>query len=405
MARILHRLSARSVASMVRAGYHPDGGGLYLQVTSTGAKSWIFRYSRHNTAHEMGLGSVNAVTLAAARDAAQRCRAQLAEGTDPLQVRRVIRQGEKLKRASAMTFKACADGYVAAHAASWRNAKHAAQWTTTLTNYAYPVLGTLSVQSIDTGLVLRVLEPIWRTKTETASRLRGRIESVLDWAAARNHRAGENPARWRGHLDQLLPARSKVQQVVHHPALPYAEVPAFIRTLSAMPGAGALALMFQILTAARTGEVIGAVWDELDLEDATWIVPGVRMKTGREHRVPLSSGARAVLRQMQQIRQSEFVFPGMKAGRPLSNMALLQVLKRMERSDLTAHGFRSSFRDWAAEMTDVSGEVAEMSLAHIVKDKVEAAYRRGDLFEKRRQLMEAWSAHCMQPEEQTSAPS
>ncbi len=317
----------------------------------------------------MGLGSVNAVTLSVARAAAQRCRAQLAEGIDPLQIRRAARQVETLKRASAMTFKACAEGYVAAHAGSWRNAKHAAQWTTTLTSYAYPVLGSLPVQAIDTGLVLRVLEPIWRTKTETASRLRGRIEAVLDWAAARNHRTGENPARWRGHLDQLLPARSKVQQVVHHPALPYAEVPEFIRALSAMSGTGAQALLFQILTAARTGEVIGAVWDELNLEDAIWVVPGVRMKTGREHRVPLSPGALAVLRQMQRVRQSGFVFSGMTAGRPLSNMALLQVLKRMNRSELTAHGFRSSFRDWAAEKTDVSGDVAEMALAHIVKGK------------------------------------
>jgi integrase len=250
------------------------------------------------------------------------------------------------------------------------------------------------VQAIDVALVMKVLEPIWKTKPETASRLRGRIEAVLDWATVRGYRKGENPARWRGHLDKLLPARSKVQKVEHHPALPYDEIADFGAVLRGQDGIGARALEFLILTAARTGEIIGGRWDEVDFEDKIWVVPAARMKAGREHRVPLSGAALAILKQMREIRESDAVFPGGKKGKPLSNMAMLAVLKRMGRNDLTAHGFRSTFRDWAAERTNFPREVVEMALAHTIDNKVEAAYRRGDLFQKRRQLMEAWARFC-----------
>jgi integrase len=280
---------------------------------------------------------------------------------------------------------------VKAHRAGWRNAKHAYQWEATLAQYAAPVIGALSVQAVDTSLVLKVLEPIWTTKTETAGRLRGRIETVLDWAAVRGFRTGDNPARWRGHLDKLLPAPCKVRKVEHHAALPYAEVGAFMTDLRQREGVAARALEFAILNAARTGETLGAAWSEIDMGARLWTIAGHRMKGGREHRVPLSPAAMALLTLMQKLKIDDHIFPGMKAGRPMSNMAMLALLRRMGRGDLTAHGFRSSFRDWAAERTNFPSEVAEMALAHAVGDRVEAAYRRGDLFEKRRRLMTAWA--------------
>jgi integrase len=293
-----------------------------------------------------------------------------------------------------MTFREGAETYIAAHKAGWKNPKHAAQWPATLATYVYPVFGDLPVQAIDTGLVMKALEPIWTAKPETATRVRGRIESVIDWATARGYRQGENPARWRGHLENLFPKKSKVRRVEHHPALPYDEIGAFTASLRGQGGIGARALEFLILTAARTGEVIGARWDEFDLAQKVWTVPAERMKAGKEHRVPLSAPALAIVEAMRETRESEFVFPGGKRGKPLSNMAMLKLLKRMGRDDLTAHGFRSSFRDWAAESTGFPSEVVEMALAHMVGDKVEAAYRRGDLFAKRRQLMEAWARYC-----------
>jgi len=293
-----------------------------------------------------------------------------------------------------MTFDKCAAAYIEAHKASWKKGKHAEQWRGSLRNYASPVFGSSPVQAIDLGLVMKALEPVWRTKSETASRVRGRIEAVLDWATVRGYRKGENPARWRGHLDKLLPARSKIQKVEHHPALPYHEIAEFTAVLRGQEGIGARALEFLILTAARTGEIIGARWDEVDFEEKIWVVPAARMKAGREHRVPLTGTALAILKQMNGIREGDFVFPGGKKTRPLSNMAMLAVLKRMGRSDLTAHGFRSTFRDWAAERTNFPREVVEMALAHTIESKVEAAYRRGDLFQKRRQLMEAWARFC-----------
>jgi integrase len=394
MASNSNRLSAVEVKGIDRKGMHHDGGGLYLQVSAAGAKSWIYRFMLDGRPREMGLGPVNVISLAEARKRAGECRRMRLDGIDPIEARKARHGQRKLEAARGMTFDACAAAYLDAHRESWRNAKHRDQWRNTLSSYASPVFGSLPVQTIDVALVMKALEPIWRGKPETASRLRGRIEAVLDWATAREYRKGENPARWRGHLDKLLPARAKIQRVQHHPALHYHELADFMEALRDQDGIAARALEFLILTAARTGEIIGARWDEIDLEDKVWVVPGARMKAGREHRVPLSGASLAILKRMKETRESDFVYPGGKKGMPLSNMAMLAVLKRMGRDDLTAHGFRSTFRDWSAECTDFRSEVVEMALAHTIENKVEAAYRRGDLFQKRRQLMEAWTRFC-----------
>jgi integrase len=342
----------------------------------------------------MGLGTTHDVTLAEAREETRLWRKVLREGVDPLAARNAQRAQRRAERLGAMTFRQCAEAYVQAHAAGWKNPKHTAQWTATLETYVHPVFGDRPVKDIDTGLLLRALDPIWRTKTETASRLRGRVEAVLDWAAARKLRTGENPARWRGHLDKLLPARTKVRSVVHHPALAHGEVAVFMRQLRGCEFVAARALEFTILTAGRTGEVIGATWDEMDLEAAIWNVPAERMKSGRPHRVPLSRPALAVLEKMSGVRESDYIFTGARPGRGLSNMAMLKVMTRLGRDTLTVHGFRSTFRDWAAELTTHPNEVVEMALAHVIQGKAEAAYRRGDLLEKRRSLMEDWAAFC-----------
>jgi integrase len=371
------------------AGRHSDGGGLYLQVTQNAvgnkARSWLFRYSLAGKSREMGLGPLHTLGLAEARAKARELRKQVLYGEDPIAARNTRRQAATVEAATGMTFQACAEGYITAHQAGWRNPKHAAQWPSTLKTYAYPVFGSLPVQAVDTGLVMKAVEPLWVTKTETASRVRGRIESVLDWAAARGYRDGQNPARWRGHLENLLPARSKVARVEHHAALPYAEIAEFVAELRKQEGVAARALELTILTAARTGEVLGARWAEFDLEHRLWSVPGERMKAGKEHRVPLSEAAMALLAALK--REGDLVFP-------VSNMAMNMLLRRMGKNGLTVHGFRSTFSDWAAEQTNAPSEVREMALAHTVSDKVEAAYRRGDLFEKRRQLAEAWAQYC-----------
>ena len=401
------RLTALKVARAAIPGMYADGGGLYLQVTVNGrnrepAKSWIYRYMLRGRAREMGLGSLSAISLQEARARAGECRRQRHDGIDPIEARRAEREQAILDAGKALTFKEATRKYIDGHKAGWRNAKHAAQWESTLSTYAHPVIGALSVQAVDTTLVLKILEPIWTTKPETASRLRGRIESVLDWAKVRGYCKGENPARWRGHLDKLLPARSKVRRVEHHAALAYADMPDFMEALRQQEGTAARALEFTILTAARTGETIGATWGEIDMAEKVWIVPAGRMKAGREHRVPLSPRALAILQEMTptlgdadgQKQGEAFVLPGGKRGKPLSNMAFLMLLRRMERADLTAHGFRSTFRDWAAERTNFPSEVAEMALAHTVGDKVEAAYRRSDLFDRRRRIMAEWAKFC-----------
>jgi integrase len=404
MGHSTERLKALAVEKLARKpGMYCDGGGLWLRVSSPTARSWVFRYMLNRVPHEMGIGKYPEITLAEARQRAAEARRLKAHGKDPLAERSAVRASLLADAAKTVTFKDAAERYVEAHRAGWRNAKHAAQWEATLATYAEPILGSLAVQTIDTGLVLKVLEPIWATKTETASRLRGRIEAVLDWAKVRGYRQGENPARWRGHLDKLLPARAKVQKVQHHAALAFDGLGDFMVALRAETGTAARALEFAILTAARTGEVIGARWSEIDLGEKIWTVPAERMKAGREHRVPLSPRAIAILRtlkpdasgnrQEKEIAKS-FVFAGAAQDRPLSNMAMLMLLRRMGQDDLTAHGFRSTFRDWCAERTNFPSEVAEMALAHTVGDKVEAAYRRGDLFEKRRALMEQWATVC-----------
>ncbi len=394
MARPIGRLKAVTVAKTRKPGLLADGGGLYLRVGPTGAKSWIFRYRRDGRLHDMGLGPVHAVSLLEARDAAQECRKLRLRRIDPIEARRAGDAEARIAAASAISFRECAESYIASHKTGWRNARHAAQWPTTLEAYVYPVFGNLPVQAIDVGLVMKALEPIWNTKPETASRVRGRIESIIDWATARGYRKGENPARWRGHLENLVPRRDKVSRVRHLAALPYNRIGGFMAELQYQEGVAARALEFAILTATRTGEVIGARWSEINRAERLWIVPGERMKAGKEHRIPLSDAALTIVDQMAEAPQGEFVFPGQKATRPLNEVALLRALRRIGHDDLTVHGFRSSFRDWAAERTNFPAEVAEMALAHTVGDKVEAAYRRGDLFEKRRQLAEAWAKFC-----------
>ena len=406
MPRKAEGLTAAKVRT-AKAGRYGDGAGLYLLVRGPEARFWLFRYVRAGKMREMGLGAASgpaAVSLADARVKARRLHDLVREGRDPLDERDATRAAEAAAaqeaRVRAVTFRQVADAYIAAHEASWRNAKHRQQWSNTLETYAHPVLGDLSVTNVDTGAVMSVLEPIWRTKSETASRLRGRIEAVLDYAKARGWRDAENPARWRGHVANMLPNRTKVQPVEHHAALPWRDIGAFLARLADQEGLGALALRFTILTAARTSEAIEARWPEIDTAAGVWTVPASRMKAGREHRVPLSDAALAVLKAAAPLRDDTrggWVFPGARAGRPLSNMVFLMLLRRMGLGDLTAHGFRSTFRDWAGE-TGQPADIAEASLAHTLGSKVQSAYQRGDLLERRRALMTAWASFCAGPQ-------
>ena len=392
MAGKLNLLSARAVQTIVAPGRHADGGNLYLNVSATGARSWVFFYRHGGRRKEMGLGPVRDVSLAKARELATAHRQTLAAGGDPMASR---------EPTTVPAFGAMADQYVEDMRPSWRNAKHVAQWTMTLRDYAKP-LRSKRVDEISTEDVLSALKPIWSTKPETASRVRGRIEAVLNAATAKGFRHGENPARWRGHLANLLPKRQMLSRG-HHAALPRKDLPAFIDALRIQTGSSARALEFTILTAARSGEVLGARWAEIDLEAKVWTVPASRMKGGREHRVPLSDRVAGLLQQMAELRQGDFVFPGAKPGAPLSVMALDMTMRRMK-AKATPHGFRSTFRDWAAEETSFPHEVCEMALAHAIGSKVEAAYRRGDLFEKRRKLMEAWASFCEPVGDKTVLP-
>jgi integrase len=385
------RLTALTVSRMAKPGRYGDGHGLWLQVSPAGTKSWLFRYQRHGQARQMGLGPIQTVSLADARLKALECRKLLLDGEDPIEAKRAERRGARTEAARQVTFRACADKLITAHEAGWRNEKHRQQWRNTLDTYVHPILGDLPVAAVDTGLVAKVLEAIWTTKPETASRLRGRIEAVLDWATARGHRHGDNPARWRGHLNKLLPARRKLAKVKHHPAMPYRDLPSFMAELRQRTSVSGRALEFAILTAGRTGEVIGARWSEIDLGDQVWTIPADRMKAGKAHRVPLAHAAVDLLSRLP--REGEYVFPGGRAGKPLSNMALLELMRGM-RHAFVPHGFRSSFRDWAAETTSYPNEVVEMALAHTIQNKVESAYRRGDLFDKRRRLMGDWATYC-----------
>jgi integrase len=399
-------LTVDKVSKAKEPGRYGDGKGLYLQVTPAGVRSWILRYERDDTRpgregkrreRWMGLGSVADFTLAEARERARRARQLLADGIDPLDARRTERAKQLAEAAKAaatnVTFKEAAETYFKFHSPKWKNAKHRAQFLSTLKQYAFPVMSKVPVAAIDKTIVLKAIQPIWQDKNETASRVRGRIESVLDFAKVSGWRDGENPAAWSGNLAHALPAPGTFTKVKHHAALPHTEVPYFVAQLVTREGMAARALEFLVLTAARTGEVIGARWGELDLNAKLWTIPASRMKARKEHRVPLSDRAVAILKKLP--RESDFVFPGSSQGISISNMAMAQLLKRMGRLDITVHGFRSTFRDWAAEHTNYPNHVVEMALAHVIGDKVEAAYRRGDLFAKRARLMTDWAKYCM----------
>jgi integrase len=397
------RLTALKVERARKPGKYGDGGGLYLQVTTAGARSWIFRYRLNGylsaagkpLSREMGLGSFTVMGLADARNRAAECRRLLLDGIDPLDAKKATRARMAHSAATALTFEEVGQSYITAHRAGWRSPTHAGQWTDTLATFVYPICGSVMVAAIDTPIVLRVLEPIWTSKTITAVRVRGRIESILDFAKARNLREGENPARWRGHLDKLLPAPTKVRKVQHHKALPYAEVADFMTALRAQEGVAARAFEFLVLTAGRTNEILGARWNEIDFKTATWTVPADRMKAGRAHRVPLSPGAVAVLERLGK-RSSDYVFSD-RGGR-LKYWVLNDILRRMGHDGaITVHGFRAAFRTWAAERTAYPREIIEQCLAHAIGDAVEQAYQRSDLVERRRRLMSEWSDFCSAP--------
>lgn len=377
-------------------GDHADGGNLYLRVRGN-SRTWLLRYKSPNSSRtRMGLGSLSSVTLAQARSTARELLAKIKDPispVDPIAQRKKAKDAIKLEKARQMSFRQCALACMESLSQGWKNSKHRSQWKNTLDSHVLPIIGDLPVAEVDTPLVLKCLEPIWLTRNETANRVRGRIESVLDWAKAHEFRQGENPARWKGHLDKVLVAPSKIQKTTHFKALPYREIGTFMKELRQCDGVGARALEFTILTAARSGEVRGATREEVDLDHGTWTIPAHRMKAGNEHRVPLSGRAVELLKGMPRTEDS-LVFPSSKLSKPLSDMTLTAVLRRMNRKDITVHGFRSTFRDWSAECTNYRSEVAEMALAHTIKNKVEAAYRRGDLFMKRQSMMNDWADYC-----------
>ncbi|MBT2304694.1 tyrosine-type recombinase/integrase [Variovorax paradoxus] len=401
--RSTQKLSAHGIARIKEPGYYSDGNNLFLQVAVGGGRSWIFRYGVAGKKREMGLGPLSLVSLAQAREKALQGRLQLLQGVDPIEARKAA--GIALNKAAAlrMTFKECAGKLIDSKRAGWKNAKHADQWTNTLTTYAYPSIGELAVSAVDTAAVRKCIDPIWTTKTETASRVRQRIEAVLDWAKAHGHRTGDNPATWKGHLEAVMASAKSIKKPEHHAAIDVAEVAGFTSSIRSREGGAASALEFVILTATRTGEAIGAQWSEIDFKKATWTVPAARMKARIEHMVPLSPAALALLTTARKAAgESPWVFPGAKEGRPLSNMAMLELLRGMGTKDAkgepaTVHGFRSTFRQWAAEMTTHPREVAEHALAHRLPDKVEASYQRSTLFVKRRALMNDWAAFLAKP--------
>ena len=398
------RITATFVKKTKRPGKYPDGGNLYLQVNKSTrknnskavTKSWLFRYSRFGKDTWLGLGPYPDVSLSDARDLATRERKKKWQGIDPLTDKHARRLAACTAHDNMLTFAECAEQYVDSQAPGWSNPKHIEQWRSTLTKFAGPVIGHLPVDQVDTPLILRCLEPIWTTRTETASRLRGRIESVLDWSAVRGYRKGNNPARWCGHLDKLLPRPTRVARIKHHAALPFIEVGQFMQQPHKDTGVASWALEFLILTAAHTNEVILARWSEINLATKIWVVPAEHMKAKRKHRVPLSAAAIATLEAVKGL-DNTYVFPGHKRDSHLSSAAMLQVLRRLDRANITVHGFRSTFRDWCAESTNYPAYVAEMALAPALQDKTEAAYRRGDLFNKRTRLMTDWARFCNKP--------
>jgi integrase len=400
MARASTKLTAKQVESLIKnnaVGRHAVGDGVYLNIKPEGSISWVFRYQLDGRRRNMGLGAYHrsSFTLADARRKADQLRSSLLHHIDPIAQRRKVKAAAEADRQKqSNTFQTCAEAFIDSKKAGWKNAKHHQQWVNTLTTYAYPVIGKMPVSEIDTAHVLKILKPIWTTKTETATRVRTRIELVLDYAEALKLRSGSNPARWRGHLATILPNASKIRKIEHHSALPYDELQPFMGILSVTNGIGARALEIAILTASRTFEVLGAKWEEIDLEKRVWTVPQERMKAGIEHRIPLSEPAIKILSALHDGRISDYVFPNLTNGKPLSNAGMSSVLKRLGRTDITVHGFRSTFRDWVAEKTNTPERIAESALAHRLKDASEAAYQRGDLIEKRQALMTNWANYC-----------
>lgn len=387
----LHKLNPRKAAT-AGPGRHEDGGGLRLVVSKAGTRKWVFRYTFNGKRREMGLGPFPDVGLADARGFAHGARLEVRAGRDPIEARNA-------QTRAIPTFTECAARFIRSHRHGWRNRKHARQWVSTLKTYARPVIGSKKVDTITTEDILTILSSVWKTKTETAKRVQGRIENILDFAAAQGLREAPNPARWRGHLNQLLPRPARVRKVVHHPAMPYLAVPGFLSDLSTREGISPRALAFLILTATRTGETLGATWDEIDLAAALWTIPAERMKARREHRVPLSPQVMSIVNEIPRYAGNPHVFPGARRGRPLSGMSLLQVMRGMgygaggDKGDFVPHGFRSSFRDWAGEVSSFPSDVCEAALAHVISDKTVAAYHRGDMFEKRRRLMDSWAGY------------
>lgn len=392
MTNKINRLTVVKINKATKKGMFPDGRGLYLQVSKSGSKSWIYRYEVKGKERSHGLGGYPAISLSDAREEADNCRKLRKQGIDPIEYKRKKDAENKLRDAKSITFKECALAYIDSHKIGWKNPKHEMYWRNTLETYAYPVIGDLSVQDVDTGLVLAVIEPIWAAKTETASRVRQRIENIIDWAKARGYREGENPARWRGHLNTQLPERKKVQKVKHFPAMPYKDLPAYFCELRQVDTVAAKALTFTILTAARATEARECRWPEIDIKNKVWIVPPDRMKASKEHRIPLSDEVIKILIEIEGY-DSEFLFPGIKRGQSISEATIRKLLRKTH-DGLTVHGFRSSFRDWCAEMTSYPREVAERCLAHAIGNETEAAYQRGDLFVKKSKLMNAWSDYC-----------
>jgi integrase len=393
-------LTSKKVARLKTPGRYRDGliPGLYLQITETGGRSWVMRYELNERERMLGLGSVKTFTLKEARERARSARQLLADGKDPLETKRADKAAARLAEARKLRFDEAADQYFKQHLASWRSTVHAKQFINSLRINAFPILGNIDVASIDTPDVLRVIEPIWYRKAKTADRVRNRIERIIDWAIARGHRPpGTNPARWRGHLDQILPATSKIATKENFAALKYAELPAFMAKLRRYPSIAARALEFCILTAARSGEVYGAVWDEIDLKSATWIIPPQRTKTGREHRVPLSPQALKLLQALPRESGNQYVFTGPKTGSRLAHPAMFLMLERVGHSNITIHGFRSTFSDWCHERTSFASHIIELSLAHSVGSAVERAYRRTDLLAQRQQLLAKWGKYCCSP--------
>ena len=388
MGKAVKKLSARHVATIAQPGRHSDGDGLYLNVTRSGARSWLFMWKKGGKRREMGLGSAGSVSLARARELASECRAQVAAELDPIEARDAAAEIKPEKP----TFGAIADAFIAAKESEWRNEKHRAQWRASLMEFAAP-LRSRPIDEIDTAAVLAVLTPLWQTRPETASRLRGRIEAVLDAAKAQGHRSGDNPAAWRGHLSHLLPRRGKLTRG-HHAAMAYRDVPAFIAQLRECNVIAAMALEFCVLTATRSGEIYGARWSEIDVEAKVWTLPAARMKAAREHRVPLSARALAILEKLGDVKTSDYVFPSPRGRKPLSHVSMAKVMHRLQIDGATVHGFRSAFRDWCGEATSFPREIAEAALAHVAGNATERAYRRGDALEKRRALMEAWAGFC-----------